>query len=78
MRVRCACCGGSGAIDLSTPNGMRSARIALGLTGKEAADVVGVHPTTIANFEHGRLWHLSQRRIEKYRSWLLSEAATSS
>lgn len=72
--IGCPCCKGSGNLDLSTPSGMRAARIALGLTGKEAAEVLLVHPTTISNFEHGHD-HMGREKVERYRRWLLSQAA---
>lgn len=70
----CPCCDGSGKLDLSTPSKIRRARIALGLTGKDAAQVLGVAASTLANYEHGRPWHLSESKIHKYRKWLSSEA----
>lgn len=72
MIIRCHACCSCVEADLDSPGGMRRVRIALGLSGKEAAEATGVTPGSLCNFEHGRKWAgMGAKRAAKYRAWLI-------
>ena len=76
--VPCPCCDGSAKLDLDSAEGLRRLRVVLGMTGKDAAARLKVHPTTVSNFEHGRFAAMGTDLAGRYRRILLAELHSSS